>query len=578
VHKISILILFLFIFSTTKLGDQNSISGSRSIASFEQRSCKSSISKIILNYKSKSLVEKLSSSVIKPGVEKLSKFSLRSRLKFLNHLNAKRGKSKFLSEMYANTINQMITKGLLSEEDFSKELFKNNSGAYLLDFSYGEVRVTPKIWEGLPTQDETIDIILQRTTPGVSEALKLREVLENTELNPLELKEFEKHFVRYPKDKDEWKLLSEYLSFTGSMREKQQLKALGELPKLFYESDKGKHLNNFRSLRKNIDKYESKQVKKQLKKAKKNGMSDLEAKAFAKQEARRMTEVYSNLKYACRSTKHTEESKQSAKLTSKFFMGMGVSATAASYGYSNWDKDKTEFEWYGKLAHDLSWKIFFQFGFNAIMTDQSATFLKKNLAIHAFYTPADAIEASMYELEFGEKDSFIKEEFEKMIELRKSNDPKFVEEYNKAIAALNHKYFPERFRSLVKKMISGEIPTEKNEFDEILSLEEIATGELEDEVLRDKLMEAIALKLYQENAGQVQLGGQFLDRYVFVRSYDVLDVPKSLMVGLLIYKTICMGPANSVRNAMILSSVIYTLDQVISKFVYYKIRRKVINQ
>ena len=570
--------MFLISISSSRLGDPNTSTGSRSLASLTERSCRTSISNILSKYKPKSLVERITSSVVEPSIKKLSKFSLRSRLKFLNHLNAKRGRSKFLSEMYANTINKMISKGLLSEEDFTKELLKNNSGAYRLDFSYGEVRVTPKIWEGLPNQDETIDIILQRTSPGVSEVLKLSEVLENSELNPLELKEFEKHFVKYPKVDEEWKLLSEYLTFTGSMREKHQLQALGELPKLFYKKDKGKHLGKFRSIKKNIDKYENKQIKKQLKKAKKKGMNDIDAKVFAKREARQMTEVYSGLKYACRSAKHTEDSKKSAKLTSKFFLGMGVGATTASYGYSNWDKDKSEFEWYGKLAHDLGWKVFFQFGFNAIMTDQTATFLKKNLSIHAFYTPADALEASMYELEFGKSDSFIKEEFDKMVQLRKDEDPKFVEEYNKAISSLGHEYFPDRFKSLVKKMISGEIPSKKNEFDEILSLEEIASGELEDDILRDKLMEAITMKLYHENAGKVKLGGQFLDRYVFVRSYDVLDVPKSLMVGLLIYRTICMGPASNIRNAMILSSIIYTLDQVISKFVYYKIRREVINQ
>jgi hypothetical protein len=67
-----------------------------------------------------------------------------------------------------------------------------------------------------------------------------------------------------------------------------------------------------------------------------------------------------------------------------------------------------------------------------------------------------------------------------------------------------------------------------------------------------------------------------LDRYLFVRSYDVVDVPKSLLMGLWIYKTMCMGGTN-MKAAITQASLIYAIDQVVSKYIYYQIRRDAIN-
>jgi hypothetical protein len=319
-----------------------------------------------------------------------------------------------------------------------------------------------------------------------------------------------------------------------------------------------------------------KQVKKLEKKALKKGATKAEAKEIARREAKEMTELYSNLKYSCRSTKPTAESKQAAKSTSKFFMGMGISATAGTYAYANWDKDKTKFDWYGKLGHDLAWKFIFQYGYNAVMTDQAATFLKKNLSLHIFYTPADYIEAAMYEKEFGEENSFLTEEYERMLEARKLEDPAFVEEYNKMMSSLNNEYFFEKVKRYSKDLFTGEESLPKNEFDEILSLEDISVGDLEDEEMKERLMEAVTLKLYDENSGNVKLGSHTLDRYLFVRTYDVVDVPKSLLMGLWIYKTMCMGGMN-MKAAITQASIIYAIDQVVGKFIYYQIRRDAIN-
>lgn len=514
--------------------------------------------------------------VITPTLDKLSKHSLKAKLQFLKVLNARRGRIKVLSEMYANTINGMLTRKMIKPEDVPDLLVGNGQKKYILEFAHGEVRVSPKSWLGLPNLDETMDMILARTQPSVGDVLQLRKLLTETEFTPLEFNEFQKYFVRFPKDQDEWNVLKEYLHFASSMRSKKQLKAMAELPKLFYEADSGKHINKFRSIRKGVEKYRTKQIKKQAKKALKKGMTKEQAEAFAKVEAKRMSEIYSGLKYSCRSTKPTAESKQAAKATSKFFMGMGITATAGTYAYSNWDKDKTEFDWYGKLGHDLTWKFIFQYGFNKIMTDQSATMLKKSIVVHAFYTPADAIEAGMYEVEFGKENAFIKEEYERILKLRKEEDPNFIKEYNKAMSSLNTVYFQDKIKILAKELLSGEKVPPVNDFDEILSLKEVGTGELEDEELQERLMEAIALSIYNDDSGRVKLGGHFLDRYIFVRSYDMLDVPKSLFMGLWIYRTMCMGGLN-MKNAILQASLIYTIDSVISKFIYYQIRRDVIN-
>lgn len=520
--------------------------------------------------------EKIGNKIIKPALKKLKHHTLKSKLSFLKMLNARRGRFEFLTKMYANTLNKMLTEGIISPEDVPALLTNGTKSKYALDFTYGEVRLINRSWDGLPDLDKTMDMILERSQPSVDQVLGLRKLLSETEFTPVEFNEFQKYFVRFPDTPEEWDLLKEYLAYATSMRSKKQMKAISELPKLFYPEDSGTYIRKFRNIRKNIDKFEVKQVKKQEKKALKKGMSEKEAKTFAKAEARRMTEVYSGLKYACRSTKPTAESKQAAKSTSKFFMGMGITATAGTYAYANWDRDKTKFDWYGKLGHDLAWKFIFQYGYNNIMTDQGATFLKKIISLHVFYTPADYIEAAMYEKEFGEENSFIKEEYDRILKSRKEEDPEFVKNYNDAMSSLNNEFFPDKIKKFAKDLFTGDVSPPKSEFDEILSLQEISVAELEDAEMQERLMEAITLKLYTENSGSVKLGNSTIDRYLFVRSYDMLDVPKSLMMGMWIYRTMCMGGLN-IKAAITQASIIYTLDQVISKFIYYQIRRDIIN-
>ncbi|MCO4792837.1 MAG: hypothetical protein KC493_03935 [Bacteriovoracaceae bacterium] len=514
--------------------------------------------------------------VLKPTIVKLSNVTTQSKLKFLNLLNARRGGNKTLSDMYAKTLNQMLNKNLITRESIPELLTSKTNSKYILDFSYGEVKVIPRAFEGLPNLDQSMDIIINRMSPNSHDVIKLREVLSLMDYSPIEFNQFQKYFNQFPKDDADWDYLKEYLLFAQAMRSKHQLRALEEMPKLFYPNDKGKYINKFRNIRKDISKYETKQIVKQEKKALKKGMSGQEAKAFAKREAKRQSEVYGSLKYACRSAKPTAQSKQAAKQTSKFFMGMGITATAGTYAYANWDKDKTEFDWYGKLGHDLAWKFIFQYGYNAIMTDQAATMLKKTLSLHLFYTPADAIEAGMYEWEFGEEDSFLDEEYNRIVKLRSDNDPEFVKAYNDAMSTLNKEYFPEKFKRFMGSLLNGDIKDDKNEFDEILSLNDVTNEELKDSDLKEKLFEAISLKLYEENSGRVKSGSHFLDRYLFVRSYDMLDVPKSLFVGLWIYRTMCMGGLN-MKSALTQASIIYTIDQIVGKFIYYKIRRDIIN-
>jgi len=547
----------------------------RSPASFNTGNCKQLV-KSILSKTKKNTFGIVKEKVISPTVKKLSRHSLSSRLSFLKILKARKGRFQFLTQMYADTINKMLVEKLISPDDVPPLLTQAENSKFILDFSYGEVRLVPRSWEGLPGLDETMDIILSRSQPNSDQVIKLRELLTDAEFTPLEFNEFQKYFVKFPDTDEEWKILKEYLSFATAMRQKHQMRALAELPKLFYPEDSGKYLNKFKKLRKSIDRFELKQIKKQEKKAIKNGLKGEEAKAFAKKQAKEMTAVYSNMKYACRSTKPTPESKYAAKRTSSFFMAMGISATAGTYAYANWDKDKTEFDWYGKLGHDLAWKFIFQYGYNTIMTDQAATFLKKMVSLHVFYTPADYIEAAMYELEFVEENTFIKEEYERIVELRKNEDPTFINEYNAAMSSLNSEYFPEQIKKFISEVMRGKVEVKKDEFDEILSLEEISAGELEDEEMQERLMEAITQKLYNENSGSIKLGNHTMDRYIFVRSYDMLDVPKSLLMGLWIYRTMCMGGLN-MKAAITQASIIYTLDQIIGKYIYYQIRRDIIN-
>lgn len=566
----ALLLLFTFLLVAACAGPNL-----RDPASVKTSSCNKLIAGLLKKGK-KSYAKSLNQKIIHPTLKKLEAFSLKARLRFLKMLNANRGRFKFSSELYASTINKMLTEELISIENIPPLLKNRSESKYILDFSYNEVRVLDRAAEKLPDLNATIDLILKRSSPSIYQAQSLRDLLSKLDLSKSELNEFQKYFLKYPKSKRQWSTLSEYMSFTSVMRSKNQAEAMREMPKLFSPKTSGKHLKSFKKVRKNIRSYQKKQFSKQERAAIKKGLSKKEAQKFASVEAKRMSEIYSGLKYSCRSTKPTAESIKAAKITSSFFMGMGITATAATYAYSNWDKDKSKFDWYGKLGHDLAWKYIFQHAYNKIMTDQAATFLKKVIALNAFYTPADYIEAAMYELEFGEKNAFIEEEYQRILQSRKDQDPGFVANYNAAMSSLNNEYFPEKLKGFMQKLLTGERKLPKDEFDEILSLNDISVGELEDEQLKERLLEAITQKVYNDNSGKVKFGSATMDRYIFVRSFDIVDVPKSLLVGFWIYKTMCMGGTN-MKAALVQASIIYTIDQVLSKFIYYELRRDVIN-
>jgi hypothetical protein len=530
----------------------------------------------ILKAPRESLLTKFNKKLIAPMVKKLSKFSTKQKFQFLKLLKSKSGRFKFQTEMYAKTLNQMLNKNILSLEDIPELIKQTSKSKYILDFSYQEVRVLERSMNEFPSLNQTMDTFLQRKNMTISKALKMRNLLSEADLDLKDLKEFMQGLTSIPKNSSEWGDLKNYLSFAGTMKNKAKAKTLNDVDMLFSSGLKSKNIKKFYKLKLNISKYNYKQYHKQYKKFLNKNVPLTEAKRLAKIEADKLTEVYSHLKYACRSAKPTGTTKRAAKATSGFFMATGLAATTGTYAYANWDKDKEEAQWYGKLGHDLIWKMIFQFGYNAIMTDPAASLLKKTISLHVFYTPADAIEAGMYDLEFGEDNSFIDEEYERLKKELIANDPSFAKKYNDLVSYLGKDYLAEQLKDFFKAVVSGEVELPQNEVDEILSAEDLTLENMEDEELKEKLLEAISIKLYDQNSGKVKLGSHFLDRYAFVRSYDVMDVPRSLLVGLWIYRTMCMG-GNNMRLALIKASTIYVLDQVIGKYIYYQVRRDLIN-
>lgn len=528
----------------------------------------------LLAGKSESLFARFKREKLAPLLERISSYSTKSKMQMLKLLHKRVGKTKFITEMYAETLNQMLNKKLISVDQVPDLLTVNSHSRYLLDFSYQEVRVLERELLDFPNVDQTMDILIRQKGLRTNSVIQLRKLLNESDLNLRELKVFRENF-KTPQTKQGWKDLQEYLTYSNALRDKKKLKALEEVRNLV-EGKQGQYTKKFRSLQKSVNQYKDKQYRKQLKKISKTEKNGAVAKRLAREEAERMTEVYSHLKYACRSAKPTDTTKRAAKATSGFFMATGLAATMGTYAYANWDKDKGEFDWYGKLGHDLAWKFIFQFGYNLIMTDPAATMLKKTISLHIFYTPADAIEASMYEWEFGEDNSFIDEEYERLKQQFMENDPEFAKNYNELVEYMGKEYVGDKIKGFFKAVFSGEVKLPKNEVDEILIAEDLTREDLDDEELQERLMEAIAVKVYDQNSGRVKLGSQFLDRYVFVRTYDILDVPRSLLVGLWIYRTMCMG-GNNMHQALIKASTIYVLDQIIGKYMYYQIRRDVIN-
>lgn len=275
-------------------------------------------------------------------------------------------------------------------------------------------------------------------------------------------------------------------------------------------------------------------------------------------EVEKALKTYEKLSLSCRSRGSTMEKQFAAKQGTKFFLGLGLASTTGSYFYNNWDKEH-DAKWFGNLGFDITTSFIFTFAYTKILGSNQSGFAGTSLKAYGTFAGLDYLSAEAYSQIFGVSQAEAEERMKKMLE-----NPKAREELSRLKDMLESEKFDDELtknlETIMQKM-------------EVQNLEEIVA----DESNRERILEAISLDMYAQEAGDyIRTGDKGLDRYIFHRSYDVIGTPKGIAVGYLIFNTLCRNSANP-KVALAKALTIYLADRVTFDYIYYNLRRKAIN-
>lgn len=272
-------------------------------------------------------------------------------------------------------------------------------------------------------------------------------------------------------------------------------------------------------------------------------------------------------------------------LTQKRYMGisLGLSFAGSTYGYSKANGDKLEenkLQWFSKLGYELVLEFLYT-KLNVKTTgSQSSSLFKKYLGLNWGGAKIGAGDAVVYSGIYGANEEearlrvdAILRDPEALKELRRLDA--YIEKTNFVQLFENH--LVETFRKIInspeKEVILGKPPYDMGDRKfSSLSNEDLDRPEVKAALVRAALM--------QMNSGELgallSTGDMGVDKWLSDRSWGAkLGVPRTMMVGALIYLVLCMGSEYPVRS-LGLAAGIQFLNQILTGPYYYDDRKKTI--
>ncbi|MBL6992000.1 MAG: hypothetical protein ISR65_19610 [Bacteriovoracaceae bacterium] len=371
-----------------------------------------------------------------------------------------------------------------------------------------------------------------------------------------------------------------YLKFIGKTQNEQQRKSiLAVIGDLFTASKETSVMRLFNKLEKERMEFAGKQM--EIVKAyiiKDNPhLSAKRIDRLTQQEVAALTRKLERLQYSCRANNINAEQRRAMKDTAMLFTVTGVTLTGVNYTSQNYNKLEEEGAklWGGKLAYDMVSAMILNYLFTSFIKPKGK-YMDKFYGVYSFYAMVDIINSYIYGRLFGVNNKKVEAQFE---ELRTS--PQFVRDFGDIMAKVQ-KHRQRLLPSIMGAYKEGLPRFVKDEKE--VEWTEIKPSDLDQEKIRKKLLEVLAVKIYEDQDVAIRSGYFDIDRWEFHRMFDILFI-KGIAVGLVIHRTLCMQAMNRTWNlvgesnrawAFTMAFSIYVVNRVLTEQLYYSMRSKAI--
>ena len=299
-----------------------------------------------------------------------------------------------------------------------------------------------------------------------------------------------------------------------------------------------------------------------------------EALRFARAEAQAKQTRIAELHKQCTAVKPNTSNVGAGKIFSTYAMGFSAANTTISYSLSTWDQVK-DLKWASRLGFEVTSSVVFSFLSSKIISGGGTTFPKKVIKSNITSFVGNTLDAIAYQGLFQNTDGARKE----IEEMAKS--PTFEEDMNELLDYLHNRSDIQEYVDGVGDMsnnfmraITGKESIQDMSAEELSKLNPEA---LQDPVVRERLLDLVDDKLYSSDRNY-STGSPGLDRLSFNTGYNLIgNVPVHTAIGMASFYAVCMNIDNPIKALAAFSSIQLVRGNA-SNFIYYRVRKDVINQ
>jgi len=348
--------------------------------------------------------------------------------------------------------------------------------------------------------------------------------------------------------------LENYLSYVQTLPKDKTKNAIQSLHEIYLPKAESSHVRNFIKAENEIANYEKNLLASYEKKFKKK-LSESETRR-GRIHAKEKASDFRKLKNSC---KNRNEVDQNAVATEKKFtrylVGVSAASTAGGYWFANKDEEK-DAKWWGNLSYEVAFGTFFTWLSSRVSIKHNWGFMKKTLVSFGVSSGFDVGDAAIYGLLFNEDGEKIKEELE--------NDPEKKEEIEKLIQYFEENNLDDKFMQKY---------SEYYELQQQPNIEKIDINN-EDDYIYDNIIQYINGKVDLSTLPDwADPNSDSVKRFNFHRAWDLISVPKTVLLQMKLYQIFCMSSVNP-KKAYVLATTLIMADEIFEGFVYFKVRKE----
>lgn len=477
--------------------------------------------------------------------------------------------SEFSSSKFINTFKGKVdfyeyTKALIKNNDYSDIVDKNIKAlAYnLFDKNIIKQAEYNGLLQSLSKHSERRELIskLLKNADIEKDALKLLEIrLQNSKLNKSHLELFGQKIKDGPKNINSSEKLLNYVDYLNTRKTSELEVYIDKISDLL--ESKTKQIRSFERSLKKVDKYKTK-ISNELQKKflKENKGKDLNSSQMKRlsQEIESKTKTYAKTLKSCGNREFlSTHAKNSEKKFTRFLLGFSTVTTAGGFALANYE-DPIDQEWVKKLGYEVVFGAFFAWLGAKVSINPHFSFMKKTTVNMGVSAGFDVFDSFLY-------DTIITNEDDKSENL--SADKK--KELEKLFKEFEERNLDQKFLDRYKEYFYVDQETK--------NIELIFESELEKEERSDEIIEAISSKIEEGKMSDWLGDNAGVQRFAFHRAWDVISIPKTVLLGVAMYKVFCMSKVNVAKAYKVAAGMIIA-DEVFESFLYYKVRKSTIDQ